>query len=755
MHQIRTRTYPIHTYLTVLTIALILLIVASLTLFAAWNASRIQKENSIRELTQTVKQGTTALKTYLEAQQANLDLWTSQPIVDVFFSSPELAVMSVPGLRGFFNRVRARDASIATVLFVSGGKIVFDAVGLAVIIGAAGAMAISKWLSQPLAILVENIRQIELNHLDDLPVQRGQSRVAEVSILHEAYSTMIGKMIASRKEIQEKNNELKQSEERFRVLFENNPAALLLCDFTDVRHHLEKSSLVQAGEMDSFLEAYPEVIERCAAAIRLLAVNSSALELFKARDPEELKAKLQANLTSSASDAYRELLAGFWKEETPIIRDAAIEAVEGDRRFVTLTCAVIPRDEAAPAPILICINDITKRQKLEEQLRQSQKLESVGRLAGGVAHDYNNMLSVILGYSDLAMLKIGPQDTIREDLEEIQTAAQRSVDITRQLLAFARKQTIAPKVIDLNETVENMLSMLKRLIGENLDLAWRPKQGLWPVEMDPSQIDQILANLCVNARDAISGNGKITIETNIRTFNQDYCRMHRGFIPGDFVMLAVSDNGEGMDRQTQEQIFEPFFTTKNAGQGTGLGLSTIFGIVKQNKGFINVYSEPGKGTTFRLYFPSYKGEKVAVVPQQVDRIPKGGGEQLLLVEDEVSTLKMISRMLTGLGYQVLSAHTPTEAVRLAKENHNNIALLMTDVVMPEMNGRDLTAQIAAFCPGIQTLFMSGYTANVIAHHGILNEGIHFIQKPFSKEELAAKVETALRECQAQASDSLL
>ncbi len=252
--------------------------------------------------------------------------------------------------------------------------------------------------------------------------------------------------------------------------------------------------------------------------------------------------------------------------------------------------------------------DITEKLSLESQLRQAQKMESVGRLAGGVAHDFNNMLGVIIGHTELALEQMDPAQPLFTSMQEIRKAALRSADLTRQLLAFARKQTVAPKVLDLNETVEGMLKMLRRLIGEDIDLVWLPDSDLWPVKMDPSQIDQILANLCVNARDAIEGVGKITIETHKVTFDEAYCADHSGFIPGDFVMLAVSDDGQGMDKETLDKIFEPFFTTKGIGKGTGLGLATVYGIVKQNNGFINVYSEPGQGTTFKIYLPRHAAE---------------------------------------------------------------------------------------------------------------------------------------------------
>ncbi|HKL00882.1 MAG TPA: ATP-binding protein, partial [Desulfotignum sp.] len=375
---------------------------------------------------------------------------------------------------------------------------------------------------------------------------------------------------------------------------------------------------------------------------------------------------------------------------------------------------------------------------------QAQKMESVGRLAGGVAHDFNNMLGVILGHTELALLQADEEHELHDDLKEIQTAAKRSADITKQLLAFARKQTISPKRLDLNDTVESILKMLRRLIGEDIYLAWQPGAHLWPVKMDPTQIDQILVNLGINARDAIAEVGKLTIETGRKTFDEDYCNDHPGFIPGDFVLLAVSDNGCGMDKETLDNLFEPFFTTKEVGKGTGLGLATVYGIVKQNNGFINVYSEPGQGTTFTIYLPRLvmDEETDKAVPEK--KTAAGGSETILLVEDEPTILRMTRMMLERKGYTVLSAATPAEAVKTAENHTGVIDLLMTDVVMPEMNGRDLAEQITRLYPDIRLLFMSGYTANIIAHQGVLEEGVLFIQKPFSMNDLGTRVREALK-----------
>jgi len=386
-----------------------------------------------------------------------------------------------------------------------------------------------------------------------------------------------------------------------------------------------------------------------------------------------------------------------------------------------------------------------EREKLQAQLNQAQRLESVGRLAGGVAHDFNNMLGVIIGHVDLALDKVEPDHPAHKNLDQILKAAKRSADITRQLLAFARKQIIAPVVLDLNDAVEGMLKMIQRLIGEDIDLAWLPGTDLWPVRIDPSQVDQILANLCVNARDAIHGVGKVTIETDKVVFDEACCGDHAEFVPGNYVLLAVSDDGCGMNRPTMDRIFDPFFTTKDVGRGTGLGLSTVHGIVSQNGGFIHVYSEPGKGSTFRIYLPRWEegGRQTRVAGNE--EMPPGGGETVLVVEDDESILEMTRMMLERLRYTVLTARTPGGALRLTEEHAGQVHLLITDVIMPEMNGRNLAARCQAVRPEMKCLFMSGYTSNVIVHQGVLDRGVHFIQKPFSIKDLAVKVRETLDE----------
>jgi PAS domain S-box-containing protein len=403
-----------------------------------------------------------------------------------------------------------------------------------------------------------------------------------------------------------------------------------------------------------------------------------------------------------------------------------------------------------PRGISVFFNIVTERKcaelekaRLENLLQQAQKMESVGRLAGGVAHDFNNMLQAILGNVSLALEDTPADSPLRNCLHEIGHCAQRSADLTRQLLAFARRQIISPKVLDLNETVAGLLKMLERLIGEDIRLIWLPASNLAPVKVDPVQLHQILTNLCVNARDAIGGIGRITIATGNAVFNETYAASDPTFVPGEYVCLTVKDTGRGMDPETMAHIFEPFFTTKGIGEGTGLGLATVYGAVKQNFGFIQVQSKPTHGTTFKICLPRHGAPNPAAQTEPVAAPPRGRGETVLLVEDSQAILASTRKNLERLGYTVLGANSPAEAISLGGRHAAQLRLLITDVVMPEQNGRELAAYFQSLHPQLKCLFMSGYPANVIAHHGVLDEGRHFIQKPFTTSELAHKVRAIL------------
>lgn len=485
-----------------------------------------------------------------------------------------------------------------------------------------------------------------------------------------------------------------------------------------------------------------------------IEVNKAFCDLL-GYPPKELKNKTWQELTppdeiETIQKRLDSLIDG--KEDSARFNKRYIHK-DGSLIWTDVSVALRRDSDGKPINFITTIVDITERkraeaekEKLEAQLIQAQKMESVGRLAGGVAHDYNNMLSIILGYCEMAMERLASDDPVYADIQEIFKAANRSADITRQLLAFARRQTADPQVLDLNERIESILKMIRRLIGEDIDLAWLPGSQLGRIRIDPSQIDQILANLCVNARDAIAGVGKVTIETQNVRFDRDYCARHLDFVPGDYVLLAVSDDGVGMAPEILDNIFEPFFTTKQADKGTGLGLSTVYGIVKQNNGFINVYSEPGKGTTVNIHLPQDTAPDPPKHQKRASKIPLSQGETLLMVEDDRAILKLGKIMLESLGYQVLAASTPGEAMALAESHADAIELLIADVVMPEMNGRQLSEQLQMRLPNLKTLFMSGYTANVIAHRGVLDEGVFFIQKPFSRKDIAVKLRELLDGC---------
>jgi nitrogen-specific signal transduction histidine kinase/CheY-like chemotaxis protein len=388
-----------------------------------------------------------------------------------------------------------------------------------------------------------------------------------------------------------------------------------------------------------------------------------------------------------------------------------------------------------------------ERERLQSQLMQTRKIESIGRLAGGIAHDFNNMLGVILGYAEMALKKSEGNDSVCKDLKEIMRAASRSASMTSQLLAFARKQPIAPNVIDLNQTVDGIKQMLQRLIGEHIDLVWSPVANLWPIRMDRAQVEQILVNLSVNARDAIPGSGCIKIATDKTILTQVECAGKPGLKPGCYIKLTVADNGCGMDSDLLEAVFDPFFTTKEIGKGTGLGLATVYGIVKQNDGYIHLSSAPGKGTEFSIYFPRCEEDiKPENNDEAIDTWQEGddAGKTILIVEDEPGILRLSEAALKSMGYQTLTATGPSLAIQVAEAHDGKVDLLLTDVVMPEMNGKDLAEAIRRLCPDVRVLYMSGYTDNVISDGGKVGPEINFIQKPFKISQLAHKVEMALQ-----------
>lgn len=509
---------------------------------------------------------------------------------------------------------------------------------------------------------------------------------------------------ARTRHLAEANRALSRSEEKFRAIFENNAAVKLIVDPAD-------NSVVE--------------------------VNQAAVEWFGWDRDTLMRMDLDALTEAPLGEEpwYRTALEGGVRGrfEVRMMRHDGTAAVAD-----VFTAHLRFNDTVL---LHMIVHDISAHRALETQMHQMQKMESIGRLAGGVAHDFNNFLSVIIGHAELALLRPDPSAPIRNHLQEILDAANRSKAVTQQLMAFARRDIMRPVPLDLNRHVPKMMTMLSSLVGEDIALEWQPGEGVWPIFTDPSQVDQILANLCVNARDAIAGNGHIVLETSNVEFEEAWCASNPGYLPGAYVRLTVSDDGCGMDKETLANIFEPFFTTKAVGHGTGLGLATVYGIVRQNDGFINVYSEPGLGTTFRVYLPRHDGQHASEPVRELAPSASRGKETVLIVDDEASIVDMTRMALESLGYTVLSASTAEEAVQLARGR--SIDLLITDVVMPDMNGRELADKLTADHAGLLCLYMSGYTENILAHKGILREDVQLLQKPFTLGELSDAVRRVL------------
>ncbi len=521
-------------------------------------------------------------------------------------------------------------------------------------------------------------------------------------------------------------------------------------DITE-RKRVEDALRKSEAKFRELADMLPQIVFEADINGNLTFANQNAYDTF-GYTREELQAGLNISqmITLEERDQVKERLQKILNSSSNrrTVEYKALRKDGGTFPVVVYTTVII-RD-GKPAGFRGIMVDITDRKKaemeqktLQEQLAQSQKMESIGRLAGGIAHDFNNMLSVIIGNVEVAQFKAEESNFLQEELVEIKKAAFRSSDLIRQLLGFARKQAVDLRVLNLNDVISMMLRMLKRLIGEDIDLVWQPGDDLWYVKVDTSQMDQIFTNLLVNARDAIGSYGEVTIETQNVTIDPEYATHNQGFTSGEFVMFAVSDTGCGMEKESIAKIFEPFYTTKPQGVGTGLGLSTVYGIVRQNGGFINVYSEVNKGTTFKIYLPRNRELETVTTGVSSSNQLEAGTETILLVEDEESILRIGKKILDNLGYTVVVATKPSIALQKAQDHDGKIDLLITDVMMPEMNGRDLAEKIIELHPGLQILYMSGYTANVIAHNGVLDNGMHFMQKPFTREQLAEQVHNAL------------
>jgi PAS domain S-box-containing protein len=521
--------------------------------------------------------------------------------------------------------------------------------------------------------------------------------------------------------------------------------AMLICwlnaALRSVQENLRRSEL----NFRSLVTNAPYGICRCDATGKILDANPAFLEMLGYSTTAELVGRHIYDLYGDAEQWFD--LADSLRSSAPF-KGLTAEWKKKDNRTtgVRVSGRSVSNGREGGVVFELFAEDVTERRVLEQQLRQSQKMEAVGRLAGGIAHDFNNLLMVISGYSEFLLERLVAEPELRAPAQEIASAAERASSLTRQLLAFSRKQMLAPKIVNLNSIVDENLKMLTRMIGEDIDLVMVPTVNLWPVRADSGQIEQVIMNLAVNARDAMPSGGKLTIETSNVTLDDDYVRVHAPLRPGDYVMIAISDTGAGMDTETQQHIFEPFFTTKGP-KGTGLGLSTVYGIVKQSGGYIWVYSEISKGTTFKIYLPrvAAAGEAaVAQVAAQTDtRVVEPGTETILLVEDEANLRYLARQFLEKQGYRVIEAADGAVAMQIAVAHEGIIHLLLTDVIMPGMNGRELAQRISEIRPNVKVLYMSGYTENVVGHNGMLDAGVRLLQKPFNLRDLKSIVREVL------------
>jgi PAS domain S-box-containing protein len=521
--------------------------------------------------------------------------------------------------------------------------------------------------------------------------------------------------------------------------------AMAICWLNAALRSVQENLRLSELNFRSLVTNAPYGICRCDATGKILDANPAFLELLGYSSTTELVGQHIYDLYGDTDQWF--FLADSLRSSEPFRGlTAEWKRKDGTPTGVRVSGRSVANGREGGIVFELFAEDITERRALEQQLRQSQKMEAVGRLAGGIAHDFNNLLMVISGYSEFLLERLGSEPDLRTPAQEIAGAAERASSLTRQLLAFSRKQMLAPKLVNLNSVVTENLKMLTRMIGEDIDLVMLPAENLWPVRADSGQIEQVIMNLAVNARDAMPSGGKLTLETSNVTLDEDYARYRAPLRPGDYVMIAISDTGIGMDSETQSHIFEPFFTTKGP-KGTGLGLSTVYGIIKQSGGYIWVYSEVGKGTTFKIYMPRVAptGETVIV---QADgnreaRAVEPGTETILVVEDEANLRYLARQYLEKQGYRVIEAADGAVAMQIAVAHEGVIHLLLTDVIMPGMNGRELAQRISEIRPNVKVLYMSGYTENVVGHNGTLEAGVRLLQKPFNLRDLKSVVREVL------------
>lgn len=513
------------------------------------------------------------------------------------------------------------------------------------------------------------------------------------------------------------------------------------------RQRAEEALLIERNLLRTLIDNLPDFVYTKDRQHRFMMTNINHMIFLGADTLEQVLGK-------SDYDFYPAALANQFCTDEDMVMESGQPLInkeenitKADKSNYTLTTKVPLRNAQGQIIGLVGIGrNITEWKQLEEQFIQAQKMESVGRLAGGIAHDFNNLLMVILGNAQLIQEVMAAQDPLRKDLQTIVEAAERAKNLTRQLLTFARKQIIDPQVFNLNDLILNLDKLLRRVIGEDIELTILPASDLWSVKVDGNQMEQVLINLAVNARDAMPNGGKLTIETANVILNEAYTRRHVEVKPGSYVMIVVNDTGIGMPPEVQARLFEPFFTTKEAGKGTGLGLATCYGIIKQHGGNIWVYSEVNQGTAFKIYLPAViETPGSALTPQTASEMPLQGDETILLVEDDYNVRQFTLRVLTMLGYSVLEAADGVEALQLVAQHSGTIHLLLTDVVMPKMSGKILAHRLLTTHPQTRVLYMSGYTANAIVHNGVLDSDINFLQKPAAPEQLARKIRQVLDE----------
>jgi two-component system cell cycle sensor histidine kinase/response regulator CckA len=584
----------------------------------------------------------------------------------------------------------------------------------------------SRRMTKPIKQLVKGteeiakgnlVHRIKVGSLDEIGnLSNSFNRMIEDLQKTTTSRDQLAKEVIERKQVEEA---LKESEEKYRQLVNYAPSGILELDI---------------------------------AANKLITVNDVACEYTGYTKEELFSMNLFDLLTEDSKRLFKERVSKMsGGEEISESIEYKIKRKDGKELVCIVNSRITFDEDGRPIKSTIVVNDITdlrqseeEKKKLEAQFIQAQKMEAIGRLAGGVAHDFNNLMTSVIGNADLALMNLREENPLREYLKEIEKAGDRAASLTRQLLAFSRKQIFKPEVLDLNNGIREIEKMLGRMIEDDIELKTAPGPSLCRVEVDPTHIDQVIMNLAINARDAMPQGGKLTIETTNVELDKACFRTHGvEEQPGPYVMLAVSDTGIGMDEETQSHIFEPFFTTKKRGKGTGLGLSTVYGIVKQSGGFIWVYSEPGQGTTFKVYLPRVEGDAESVKKERAPMEDLSGSETVLIVEDDDALRDLAQRILQLYGYRVLEAKQGEDALRVTDEHEGPIQLMVTDVVMPGMSGRELAERLKPLYPDMKILYMSGYTDNSIVHHGVLAKGLNFIQKPFTPEGLASKVREIL------------